>query len=190
MCVDFSIYGLIHSSSLITVNRLITWTAVDLHSETYMIAPLYWQQPNQAYHDWRIQLVIHNGVTILVSIKNLKQEKLIKKSRDCYKPLGVLKNSFKRVREFYIELKLGSVGFLREGKTGENPLQQGKNQRRNLDFGFQSLAGFRIPHKKTQGISIPQGKISRVPESGLPSMGRSVHFQKRIQRRDPGPPYF
>ena len=43
MCVDFSIYGLIDSSSLITVNRLITWTAVDLHSETYVIAPLYWQ---------------------------------------------------------------------------------------------------------------------------------------------------
>ena len=71
------------------------------------------------------------------------QEKLIKKPRDCYKPLGVLKNSsFKRVREFYIELKLGSVGFLREGKTGEKPLQQGKNQRRDLDFGFQSLAEF------------------------------------------------
>ena len=89
----------------------------------------------------------------MVSIKNLKQEKLIKKSRDCYKPLGVLKNSFKRVREFYIELKLGSVGFLREGKTGEKPLQQRKNQRRNLDFGFQSLAGFGIPQKKIQGIS-------------------------------------
>ena len=128
MCVDFSIYGLIDSSSLITVNRLITWTAVDLHSETYVIAPLYWQKPHQAYHDWRIQLVIHNGVTILVSIKNLQQEKLIKKYRDCYKPLGVLKNSFKRVREFYVEFKLGSVGFCEREKPRKNVSNKGRTK--------------------------------------------------------------
>ena len=34
------------------------------------------------------------------------------------KHLGVLKNSFKHVRAFQIELEFGSVGFGGEGKTG------------------------------------------------------------------------
>ena len=48
------------------------------------------------------------------------------------KHLGVHMNSFKRVREFHIELEFGSVGFWGEGKTGvprEKPLgarEQGK----------------------------------------------------------------
>ena len=121
----------------------------------------------------------------MVSIKNLKQEKLIRKSRDCYKPLGVLKNSFKRVREFYIELKLGSVGFLREGKTGEKPLQQRKNQRRNLDFGFQSLAGFRIPQKNFKEFRFQKEKF---PESRIRI---TFHWAKcSFPEQGPGAPLF
>ena len=115
----------------------------------------------------------------MVSIKNLKQEKLIKKSRDCYKALGVLKNSFKRGREFYIELKLGSVGFLREGKRGKRPLQQRKNQRRNLDLGFQSLAGFGIPQKK-------KFKEFRGPEIRITFHGAKCSFPEK----GPGAPLF
>ena len=121
----------------------------------------------------------------MVSIKNLQQEKLIKKYRDCYKPLGVLKNSFKRVREFYIELKLGSVGFLREGKTGEEPLQQRKNQRRNLDFGFQSLAGFRIPQKNFKEFRFQKEKF---PESRIRI---TFHWAKcSFPEQGPGAPLF
>ena len=119
----------------------------------------------------------------MVSIKNLKQEKLIKKSRDCYKALGVLKNSFKRGREFYIELKLGSVGFLREGKTGEKPLQQRKNQRRNLDLGFQSLAGFGIPQKK-------KFKEFRGPEIRITFHGAKCSFPEADPEKGPGAPLF
>ena len=99
-----------------------------------------------------------------------------------------LRNSFERVREFYIELRLVGVGCLREGENGEKLLQQGKNQCRNLHFGFQSLAdslswildskvqdsGF---HKKNiQGISDSKGQIFRSAESGFPYMGRDIHF--------------
>ena len=118
----------------------------------------------------------------MVSIKNLKQEKLIKKSRDCYKALGVLKNSFKRGREFYIELKLGSVGFLREGKRGKRPLQQRKNQRRNLDLGFQSLAGFGIPQKKF--------KEFRGPEILITFHGGKCSFPEADPEEGPRAPLF
>ena len=73
-------------------------------------------------------------------------------------------------------------------KTEKNFSSREKNQWRNLDFGFQSLAdslswildskvqdsGF---HKKNiQGISDSKGQISRSAESGFPYMGRDVHF--------------
>ena len=54
----------------------------------------------------------------------------------------------------------------------------------NLDSRFQSLVGFRIPNPRHPdstsnifpGIQIPQAKISRVPASGFPDMGRDLHL--------------
>ena len=183
MCVDFSIYGLIDGSSLITVNRLTYldnrrspfWDIYDCATLLAITEPgVPWLANSTCYTQRCYYLGFH---------QKSKARHLIKKSRDCYKPLGVLKNSFKRVREFYIELKLGSVGSLREGKTGEKPLQQRKNQRRNLDFGFRSLAGFRIPQKKIQGISIPEGKISRVQNPDYLPLGEV--FISRAGTRGP-----
>ena len=169
MFVDFSICGLIASNSLITVNRPTYldnrrspfWDIYDCATLLAITEPgVAWLVNSSCYTQWCYYLGFHQK-------SKSKKKKLIKKSRDCYEPLGVLKKTFDRVREFYIELKLGSIGCLREGKPGEKPLQQGKNQRTNLDFGFQSLAGFRTPWA---GFWIPK---SRIPDSTRNNFPRS-----------------
>ena len=47
----------------------------------------------------------------------------------------------------------------------------------NLDSGFPSAA-FRIPHQKFAAFRIPQERISRIPGSGFPYLGRSVTISK------------
>ena len=50
----------------------------------------------------------------------------------------------------------------------------------NLDYGFQSLVGFRIPQGavysgiQCPGFRIPPVKIPLIPESGFPYMGREI----------------
>ena len=50
----------------------------------------------------------------------------------------------------------------------------------NLDYGFQSLVGFRIPQGavysgiQCPGFRIPPVKIPVIPESGFPYMGREI----------------
>ena len=81
-------------------------------------------------------------------------------------------------------MKLGSDGFLREGKRGKRPLQQRKNQRRNLDLGFQSLAGFGIPHKKKKF------KEFRGPEIRITFHGAKCSFPEAYPEKGPGAPLF
>ena len=59
--------------------------------------------------------------------------------------LGVLKNLLKRVNAFQIELESGSVGFLREGKTGvtgEKPLGAKETTNNKLNQHTASTPGF------------------------------------------------
>ena len=61
------------------------------------------------------------------------------------KHLGVLKNLFKRVRAFQIELEFGSVGFWGEGKTGvpgEKPLGAKERINNKLNPHMASTPGF------------------------------------------------
>ena len=102
---------------------------------------------------------------------------------------------------FYIVLKLGSIGCLREGKTGEKPIQQGKNQRRNLDFGFPSLPGFRTPWarfwipksgipdstwKELKGFRFHKEKFPEV-QNPVTFHRAKCSFQEADPRRDQGP---